>query len=748
MARLSKDAYQAIVVGTGFGGAVAACRLAQAGVDVAVIERGRRYARGEFPRHPIRYDLMDWHHGGPYDVRPLNDVLVVQGAGYGGGSLIYANVQMRPPAEAFDEGWPAGYSRATLDPYYDLVAYMLDISPVQDDPATGEPPPKTRLMEAAAARLGRGAQYFRPNLAVRFEGAGESPTPNKFGALQSGCLHCGECDIGCNLAAKNTLDLNYLTLAERFGADVATRAEVTWLAPGERGFTLRVRDLDDDESEHTVGAEQAFLCLGAVNSTELLLRCRDQHRTLPRLSPRLGNGYSTNGDFLAFGVGTSPTFAATKGPTITTACVHEFERDGRRVRLMVEDGGYSQQLNHSLPLLHPVRLARLAGRELGGHLSHHAQRLHELLHEEGDATAALLVMGRDSANGTIELARPRHHLRIRWDMPSNLALYAAETAASRELVTSLGARLALSPNWSFLGQPSAPHNLGGCRMGGGERDGVVDAEGRVFGYPGLHVFDSAIIPDAVGVNPSHTIAAVAERCVEAAIRRLPERERWRAPEASEASPVDPPEDRLSIPPGGTSPPASAGGGVRWRERMKGTSELAGTARATWFEVTVAVADIGSFVADPAHPGRVTGRVHVDGLTGPAGAPIEAGTFHLFLDEGDPRARAMSYLLPFHASDGRPWLLRGRKDVRGRRILDFWRATTNLQARFERTDEEGGGADGQLRIGALDVARLLASLRGVGGGRRSDPAVALWRFDRFFMGTLLRLYLAGRRAGAS
>jgi cholesterol oxidase len=745
VARLGKNAYQAVVVGTGFGGAVTACRLAQAGVDVAVVERGLRYQLGEFPRHPVRHDLMSWHHGGPYDVRPLNDVLVVQGAGYGGGSLIYANVQIRPPADAFARGWPRGYSRSTLDPYYDLVAYMLDITPVEEDPETGEAPPKTRLMEGALARLGRGPQSFRPNIAVRFEGGGESPTPNKFGAPQSGCVHCGECDIGCNFGAKNTLDLNYLTLAERFGADVATRAEVTWLAPSETGFMLRLRDLGDGGTEHTVAAEQAFLCLGAVNSTELLLRCRDQHRTLPRLSARLGSGYSTNGDFLGFGIGTSPTFMATTGPTITTACVHEFDHDGRRLRLLVEDGGYSHQLNHALPLLHPVRLARLAGRELGSHLSHQGERLHALLHEEGDATAALLVMGRDSANGTIELARPRHRLRVRWDTPSNLELYAAETAACRELVTALGARLALSPNWTFLGQPSAPHNLGGCGMGVGEDDGVVDSEGRVFGYPGLYVLDSAVIPDAVGVNPSHTIAAVAERCVEAAIRRLPGHERWRAPEATETSALSPPEDRVLIPSGGTSPPSSAGGGIRWRETMRGSIDLAGTPRAARFDVTIAVPDIKTFLSDPAHPGRATGRVHVEGLTDPAGAPIAGGTFHLFLDEGEPRTRVMTYSLPFHGADDRAWMLQGRKDVRGRRILDFWRATTTLQACLVQREDGDSPASGRMRIGVLDVARLLASMRGVGGGHRSDPAVALLRFDRFFLGTVLRLYLAGRRA---
>jgi cholesterol oxidase len=129
---LTKAAYEAIVVGSGFGGAVAAFRLAQAGVGVAILERGRRFERGSFPRPEKAYlrsvarrqDVMSWDRGGLFDVRPLNDVLVVQAAGNGGGSLIYANVQMRPPADVFDHGWPSGYTRTALDPYYDLVAHM------------------------------------------------------------------------------------------------------------------------------------------------------------------------------------------------------------------------------------------------------------------------------------------------------------------------------------------------------------------------------------------------------------------------------------------------------------------------------------------------------------------------------------------------------------------------------------------------------------------------------------------------
>jgi cholesterol oxidase len=157
--------------------------------------------------------------------------------------------------------------------------------------------------------------------------------------------------------------------------------------------------------------------------------------------------------------------------------------------------------------------------------------------------------------------------------------------------------------------------------------------------------------------------------------------------------------------------------------------------------------VSSFVADPAHPGAATGTVQVDGLTDQAGAPIEGGSFHLFVENGDPLARAMAYTLPFSGSDGTRWILSGTKDVRGRSILDFWRATTTLAARLEPADGDGNGtsSSGRMSLGLPAVARLVVSVRPVSGSRRSDPAVALARFVAFFAGTVGRLYLAGRRA---
>jgi cholesterol oxidase len=451
--RLGKRRYRAAVVGTGFGGAIAACRLAQAGIDVAVLERGRRYPPGSFPRDVVGDDGLLWHRGaGLYDIRPLNDMLVVQAAGYGGGSLVYANVQFRPPPDLFEDGWPAPYSR---------------------------------------------------------------------------------------------------------------------------------------------------------------------------------------------------------------------------------------------------------------------------------------------------------------DTPANLQLYAAEAAACGEVAAELGGRLTLPAPWRYLGQPVSVHNLGGCRMADDPALGVVDADGRVFGYAGLHVLDGAILPTATGANPSATIAAVAERCIEQAIRRMTGDDAWKAPEAPGAHRRALPEDGVVVPRSGTPPVRAPSGGVRNVETMHGEAPVqlgeddAGPARRFRFSVTSTAVDVRHFLADPTHPTTLSGTVWVDGLTGTAGAPVVGGTFHLFPDTDDPLTRLMSYTVPFRPpDDGRLWVVQGRKVVGGHRIRDRWRALTTMPATVrpaEGSPPAQSGVAGWARIDTANVARMLASFRVIGGDGRLGVARGLLSFYRFFGLTVARLYVAGIRA---
>ena len=400
-----RTSYEAVVIGSGFGGSVAACRLAQAGRSVVILERGRRCDTKPFPRNwndPTDGWLWPVHQG-LFDVKHFSQMMVIEAAGLGGGSLIYANAQIRAPDEVFKQGWPAGYSRAALDPYYDLAAYMLDIRPITSQPRI---PPKTRLMAEMAAAMGRSAQFCYPNLAVDF-GAPEIRHTKKFGEEQEGCRFCGECDVGCSFHAKNTLDFNYLKVASDRGADIESQCEVTQIEQlADSHYKVSFKDYRSDGQDGSVNAKYVFVCAGAVNSTELLLRCRDQHRTLPNLSQHLGSNYSGNGDFLAFAFNTREPFKPSEGPVITTGIVYS-RKDGNADNWFIfEEGGYPKEVGALLQVLNPRNgflkdLGVLTRAELDNLLRRSAEQ--SGADPNADHSAVFLAMGRDRANGRISL---------------------------------------------------------------------------------------------------------------------------------------------------------------------------------------------------------------------------------------------------------------------------------------------------------------------------------------------------------
>jgi cholesterol oxidase len=556
-----KSTYDAIVIGTGFGGAVAACRLAQAQLSVGVLERGRRYDTNQFPRNwnnPA--DGWLWQvKQGLFDVKHFSQMMVIEGAGLGGGSLIYANVHLRAPQEVFNHGWPTGYSRAALDTYYNLVAYMLDIRPITASthfreklPDSAGLPPKTLLMKKMADAMGRSDQFCYPNIAVDFNEPNTIHL-NKFGAEQRGCTYCGECDIGCNVHAKNTLDFNYLKVARDQGAEIYTQCEATQIEEAPGGYQVTFKDHTAGGQLNRVEAKWVFVCGGAVNSTELLLRCRDQYGKLPKLSRQLGTHYSGNGDFLAFAFNSAEPFVPSCGPIITTGIVYS-RKDGNADNWFIfEEGGYPKEISALLQVLNP---AHGILEDVAGVVRADVERLLRRsasppgLHADADRSAIFLAMGRDQADGVISLHPLTKALDIEWNMTSNRPLYVAEEGFSRALAQKMGATPAFNPFWRLVDLPVSVHNLGGCPLGDDRAIGVVDANGEVFDYPGLFVLDGAAIPVAIGANPSHTIAAVAERNVERAIRKYTGKKTWTAPEGAFAAPIDDPLSAVKIPQGG------------------------------------------------------------------------------------------------------------------------------------------------------------------------------------------------------
>jgi len=285
--------YDAVVIGSGFGGSINALRVARSGRQVLVLERGRRYRPGEFPRDVSDVHRLFWRYPrhpefrGLYDVRFFSGLAAVVASGVGGGSLIYANIHIRPDADVFDDPrWPASINRGTLDRHYDTVAQMLQIAPV---PLHLDLPKRVAFVEAAR-RLGHAV--FDPDEAIKWKADDASD--------RSACRLCAECEFGCQYGAKSTLDLTYLAEAERLDAVVRPEAYVTHVERAIGGYRVHFRDTsrgDGAPGDEAVLGRRVVVSAGTLGTNELLLRCRDVSRTLPRLSSRLGHGYSANGDF-------------------------------------------------------------------------------------------------------------------------------------------------------------------------------------------------------------------------------------------------------------------------------------------------------------------------------------------------------------------------------------------------------------------------------------------------------------------
>ena len=517
------NGFDAIIIGSGFGGAVTAYRLAEAGARVLVLERGRRWTPEQYPRQPTDawlYDhTMPEKLNGWLDMRFFHRIAVIQGAGVGGGSQCYSSVVMRPNRFIFDTGWPPEITFEAMEPYFAKVDTMLGVRPIPETQHTK----RFKLLVHAAEQLGYGDRVQSVPLALSFDPAWNYALEEPFdtrhsqtftnaqGQRQGTCIHLGDCDIGCPVRAKNTLDLNYIPAAEQHGAEVRPLHLVQRIEPAGSGYRVHFdRLVNGQRLPGTETAERVVLAAGSLGSTELLLRCRDIYRTLPRVSSQLGQRWSANANFFTFAMYHDDIVDQSIGPTISSGLEFMDGAVGGQ-HFFIEDDGFPNLLRHTLN----AKLQTMRGGRFARLLREHLERG---LDEKNPLRRTMVWLGEgiDGADGQLRLARrwwqPWHReLQLRWDVTRSQEVIEAEIAMHRRLSEATGGTPHVPSFWTLLRSLVTVHPLGGCRMGESATTGVVDHRGEVFGHPNLYVADGAILSAPTGRNPSMTIAALAER---------------------------------------------------------------------------------------------------------------------------------------------------------------------------------------------------------------------------------------------
>lgn len=778
MARLSsklselKDRYSIVVIGSGYGGGIAASRLARAGQQVCVLERGREFQAGEFPDTELEggaqsqatiphfekirigssLALMDWHIE--------RDFNVLRGCGLGGTSLINANVSIEADPKVFESPrWPRELI-ADLDTRlregYRRAREVLDPKPYPDDwPRL----PKLEMHAASAKRMGE--RFVRVPINVSFE-----DRTNAFGVELRKCRLCGDCVTGCNHSAKHTVAATYLPDAWNHGAEIFTQIHVDWLERRADGWAIHYTpvkagcEMFSQIGKRTVSADIVILAAGSLGSTEILLRSAARGLAL---SDRLGEHFSGNADVIGFGYNTEHRINGVGagaremdpeqpvGPTITSMIDGRTPARSLEEQWLIQDAALPGAIDDLLPSAFEAAVDEWGVDTDSGMLDALAERARVLRsrlpggsrHGAMLNTQTFLGMAVDSGIGRIELDAD-DHLRIDWPQADREPIIESLNQRMIEATAALGGTFVPNPCWSnhINSALITVHPLGGCCMASDAASGVTNHRGEVFAgksgtdvHPGLFVGDGAVLPTAIGANPLLTISAIAERNV----ALLAESRGWTIPYALEHRPVPP---RVPADPPGV--------GVQFTERMAGfiaagsgsheDAYAAGRAdnHRFAFVLTLATDDLDATLDDPARRMTLDGTIDAPSLS-PSPLQVSQGKFALLSRDPDrPDTTNMIYEMRLSAVDGRCWSFRGIKYVHDDRGVDLWRDTTTL---FVELHDDAGTlvARGILRIELDDFVKQLTTITVTGTLSKTEQLRARARFGKFFAGALFETY---------
>lgn len=515
-----------LIVGSGFGGSVSALRLTEKGYRVLVLEKGRRFRAEDFPRTNWNVKRFLWAPRlglrGILKLTYLRHVTALSGTGVGGGSLCYANTLPVPKDDFFEAPSWARLARwkEELAAPYQTALRMLG--------ATRTPflTPPDEVLRDVAKEIGREDGFESTNVAVWF-GEPEVTVPDPYfggeGPERTGCRQCGGCMVGCRHGAKNTLDKNYLWLAERRGLTIEADTEVTWIRPLEGGgYELHARHgthaIPGLNTRKVYRARNVILAGGVVGTVPLLLKLKERPDGLPNLSPRLGHFVRTNSEVLVGVVTERRDVDLSKGIAIGSILHTDEHSHLEPVRYPAGSGFFRFQ---AMPMATGDSILSRFANAVGRTIRQPIRALKAWLVPDWAKFTMILLYMR-TVDGSLKLRRGRSF----WTLGTRGAVTeeqgdgppaTATAPVAAELAERVARKLDGFPQSmlteTILGIPTTAHILGGCTMGDAPENGVIDHRHRVFGYQGLYVIDGAAISANPGVNPSLTITALAERAM-------------------------------------------------------------------------------------------------------------------------------------------------------------------------------------------------------------------------------------------
>ncbi len=520
---MNKYDYDYIIIGSGFGGSVSAMRLSQKGYKVAVIESGKRWKSEDFPKTSFSLSKYVWLPKifcyGIQRINLLNDVMILSGAGVGGGSLVYANTLYVPPKPFFENSvvQKMGAEKVLL-PFYEIAKRMLGVI---ENPKLWE---VDTFMKETAEEMGVGHTFKRTPVGINFnEKDNVDPYFGGEGPERNSCNFCGGCMVGCRFNAKNTLDKNYLYFAEKLGAVIIPETKVDKLIPlsldGGEGYEINTISTTGflGSPKTSLRARNVVISAGVLGTLGLLLKMQ-QEKIMTRLSPMLGSTVRTNSESIVGVTSLKKDVDFSKGIAITSSIYPDEHTHIEPVRYSAGSDAMGSLAAGTLvdggkgvprflrfiwsSILHPINTIRF-------------------ISPFGFAKKSIILLVMQTVDNSIKIVRKR---RLIWPFQKTLtstqengvhipAFIPIANEFARRLAKRIGGVARSTLNEVLLDIPTTAHILSGCMIGDSPETGVIDLKNQVYGYKNLLICDGSMVPANLGVNPSLTITALSERAM-------------------------------------------------------------------------------------------------------------------------------------------------------------------------------------------------------------------------------------------